>query len=273
LGIYDIRRPGAKENTVHPVGVWIPVTTECFMNILITNDDGYDAEGLVAAYRAIRSLGTVHVVAPITQRSACSHKITLSGPITVRKIGLEALGKEIYAVDGTPADCVRLAAEELIAEPIDLVISGINAGANAGVDTFYSGTIAGAREGAILSIRSIAISQAVRRPTPIDWGRTTEAATLLLEKLAFEELPGPGFLSVNLPARIPENIADNVHRVPVALDPMPMKFARRALDAGSLLEFDYGQNYWHRNTASPTDYSVVRDGGISIAAIPLVGRF
>ena len=243
------------------------------MNILITNDDGYDAEGLSAAHRAARFLGTVHVVAPVTQQSACSHKITLSGPITVRKIRLEALGQEIYAVDGTPADCVRLAAEELIAEPLDLVISGINAGANAGVDTFYSGTIAGAREGAILGIRSIAISQALRGPVPIDWDRTTEVAALLLEKLAFEELPGSGFLSVNLPAPIPENITDNVHRVPVAVDPMTMNFHRRELDGGSVLEFDYGRNYWHRNTASPTDYSVVRDGGISITAIPLVGRF
>jgi 5'-nucleotidase len=242
------------------------------MNILITNDDGYDAAGLMAACRAAKPFGNVHIVAPVTQRSACSHKITLDEPMTVKQIEQEPFGR-IFVVDGTPADCVRLANEELLSEKIDLLISGINAGANAGVDTFYSGTVAGAREGAIIGIRSIAISQAVRHPLEIDWDKAEEAARLILPQLLEEELPGPGFFSVNLPLPIPDNIIDNTRRVPVAVAPMPTNFTRRELSDGRGVEFRYGRGYWDRHVPGDTDYAIIRNGQIAIAAIPLVGRF
>src|SRR3972149_10306423 len=111
-------------------------------------------------------MGKVHVVVPKSERSACSHTIALRGPITVQRRTHPVYGLS-YAVDGSPADCVRLAVGTLVGGPIDLCISGINHGANAGVDTFYSGTVAGAREAAILGIRAIALSQARRGPTAI----------------------------------------------------------------------------------------------------------
>ena len=242
------------------------------MNILLTNDDGYSAPGLHAAYRALTELGCVHVVAPRLERSACSHTITLRGPIRVEAIKHEEFG-ETYAVDGSPADCVRLASAALIEKPIDLVVSGINRGANAGVDTYYSGTVAGAREAAMLGIRAIAVSQAVRAGLETDWAAATDITATLLKKLSTEPLPGPGFFSVNLPAPIPKDAGNHVHRVPLAANPAPMQFDRAERDDGRVMVFDYGASYWLRGATGPCDYSVIRDGGIAVTAIPLFGRF
>ncbi len=241
------------------------------MNILITNDDGYKAPGLAAAYEAVRKLGSVSVVAPTSERSACSHMITLRRPITVERLNHPPFGK-IYAVDGTPADCVRLAFTELVPSRIDLVVSGINSGANAGVDTFYSGTIAGAREGAILGIPAIALSQALRRDVEIDWPTASAVAGQIVGNLIEQALPERAIWNVNLPAPIPPNPMDHIHRVSVATHPMPMRFKRTEREDGRILEFEYGASYWARDESGPNDYSVIRDGGISITAVPLVGE-
>ncbi len=241
------------------------------MNVVLTNDDGYDAAGLRAAYDALTPLGRVHVVAPSTERSACSHTITLRRPITVERRTHPTYGVS-FAVDGTPADCVRLAFAALVEHPIDLLVAGINQGANAGVDTFYSGTVAGAREAAILGIRAIAVSQA-QRGIPPDWTAATAVTKLLIADLLREKLPGPGFWSINLPAPIPPEPMKHVHRVPVAIHPLPMTFDRTDSPDGKIMEFDYGASYWLRDVTGPSDYSVLKDGGIAVTAIPLYGRF
>ena len=242
------------------------------MEIVLTNDDGYDAPGLHAAYEALRALGQVHVVAPRSERSACSHAITLRRPITVERVRHAHFGN-VFAVDGTPADCVRLAWAALIEKPIGLVVSGINGGANAGVDAFYSGTVAGAREGAILGLRAIALSQAIRAGIDADWQAATAAAGIVLEPLLHEALPGPGFFSVNFPSPIPPEPEKHIHRVPAAVHPMPMTFNRSDSDDGRTMQFDYGASYWLREVSGPSDYSVIRDGGIAVTALPLFGRF
>ncbi len=240
------------------------------MNILLTNDDGYRAEGLAAAYRALSGLGEVHVVAPATEQSACSHKITMDRPITVRRIDHPGMGS-IHTVEGTPADCVRLAIIELLDHRPDLVVAGINHGANAGVDTFYSGTVGAAREGTILGIPAIALSQAYRNGIEPDWTLATEVVAGIVATLVRETLPGPGFWSVNLPAPIPEDFASCIHRTVVALEPMPFTFDKTQEDG--VARYKYPRDYWSRRTTTHSDYTVVRDGGISIAAIPLIGKF
>lgn len=271
------------------------------MNILLTNDDGFDAPGIRAAYQAAAKHGTVHVVAPKDERSACSHSISLYRPIAVRRVQHPQLGP-IHTVDGTPADCVRLAIGPLLDVPIDLVISGINCGANTGVDLFYSGTIAAAREAAMLGIRGIAVSQAVRKDVELDWDAAAMVTAKLLERLAHEELPSCGFISVNLPAPIPDNALDQVHDVPSAQETIPLNFQRTAQHDGKQLdkeqikdkqlddlqfddkqlddmqlddrmEFRYGKSYWERRVTEPSDFSVVRDGGISVTRIPVFGKF
>jgi len=240
--------------------------------ILLTNDDGYLAPGLLAAFRAVVELGTVCVVAPRLERSGCSHSITLGEPIVVERFEQEELGN-VFAVDGSPADCVRLAAASLMAPPIDLVLSGINRGANAGVDVFYSGTVAAAREGAILGIRSISLSQAVRTGVDVDWSASARAAEVVVRALLRESLPGPGFWSVNFPAPVPDDPQNHLHRVPVATRPVPMQFDRAAEEDGRRMIFTYGASYWAREAAEASDYGVIRDGGIAISAVPLHGAF
>jgi len=255
-------------------------------NIILTNDDGIDAPGLVAAYDAICDMGNVHVVAPNSERSACSHTITLRRPITIERVQHTHFGPS-FSVDGTPADCIRLAFAALFQEPMHLVISGINRGANAGVDTFYSGTVAGAREAAILGVHAIAFSQALRRDVTTDWSKATGAVRSLASQLIEEKLPGPGFWNVNLPAPIPDDPGAHVHRVPVAVHPMPMTFKQQEKEDGRemqkdgkvtpeesrVMQFEYGASYWLRDVTGPSDYSTIRDGGIAVTGIPLYGQF
>src|SRR5258706_7250986 len=125
--------------------------------ILITNDDGVHAPGILALAQALRPLGEVHVVAPDREVSACSQSLTLKHPLRA-----EPLEERVHSVDGTPADCVNLAFVKLLPRRPDLVVSGINRGANLGDDIFYSGTVGGAREGTFFGVPSIAMSLAVK---------------------------------------------------------------------------------------------------------------
>jgi len=242
------------------------------MNILLTNDDGFEAPGLEAAYTALASLGNVFVVAPHIERSACSHSISLHRPISVQRVEHGRMGY-IHAVDGTPADCVRLAISELLNFRIDLVVSGINRGANTGVDTFYSGTVAAAREAAILGYRAFAVSHAVRSGHEIDWAAAAVITNNLLRRFHKESLPGPGFHSINLPSPLPQDADQRVHLVPIAAETVPLSFERRAAEDAKVAEFAYGKDYWNRPVTEPTDFSVVRDGGIAVSTVPLFGSF
>lgn len=129
------------------------------MRILICNDDGIFAPGIAALREALSDLAEIHVVAPETERSAVGHAITIYNPLKTKRIqkGGMFFG---HAVDGTPADCVKLAISALLPEPPDLVVSGINLGPNAGISVIYSGTVSAATEGTILGIPSMAISLA-----------------------------------------------------------------------------------------------------------------
>ncbi len=242
------------------------------MNILLTNDDGGDAPGLQAAYNALTGLGTVHVVAPRAEQSSCSHAITTGRPINVEPLSNEVFGT-LYAVDGTPADCVRLGHAVLIPGRIDLVVSGVNRGANAGVDIFYSGTVAGAREAALIGIPAIAVSQATRVGVEIDWPAVTAITAELVPELIDQGLPRPGFWSINYPAPLPADPGKHVHRVPVAECCWPIHFERADVQDGRSMQFQYAAPYWERGVTEPSDYTVIRDGGIAISAVPLFCRF
>src|SRR3990167_189898 len=121
--------------------------------ILVTNDDGYRSEGIQALARALRDLGTVTTVAPTTEASAVGHALTLRRPLR-----LEAIDDHVFSVDGTPTDCVNVAAAHVFKGLPDLVVSGINKGWNLGEDVTYSGTVAGAMEAALLGVAGLAAS-------------------------------------------------------------------------------------------------------------------
>lgn len=133
------------------------------MRILVTNDDGIGAKGIYKLAEALSKEHEIIVVAPRNQRSACSHSITIENVINIKEEFLENLNVKAYSLSGTPADCVRVGINKICDKKIDMVISGINRGLNAGTDVIYSGTVSAAIEAAICKIPSIAVSQGISK--------------------------------------------------------------------------------------------------------------
>jgi len=167
------------------------------MRILLVNDDGIHAEGLAALYAAADGLGERTVVAPDSPQSAAGRSMTLHAPLEVTQVAVEG-GFVGSAVTGRPVDCVKLAMRELLDQPPELVLAGINAGANVGVNVFYSGTVAAAAEGALFGIPSVAFSLA--GGGEMHYGRAGKIARWVLDGLLAAGLAGGDLVNVNIPA-------------------------------------------------------------------------
>ena len=163
------------------------------MKIILTNDDGIDAPGLETLANCVRNFGDLLIVAPAAAQSGIGHRITVRTPIRVDQIDTD-----VYRVEGTPADCSRIALKQL-ATDADMVIAGINPGANLGSDVYNSGTVAAAREAAILGCPAIAVSQYISKDQKIDWDITGQHAGPVLKMLINYRLPRAHFWNVNLP--------------------------------------------------------------------------
>lgn len=166
------------------------------MKLLLSNDDGIYAEGLRALHRRFSDTCSTVVVAPDQECSAISHAISLEMPIRSRKVSLRN-GDKAYAVSGTPADCIKLAMIELLKERPDLMISGINPGANTGVHINYSGTLAAAREAVFYGIPAMAVS--IMGKTPGYYDQAAQFVEDLAKKVMANGLPEGTFLNVNIP--------------------------------------------------------------------------
>lgn len=167
------------------------------MNILVANDDGIEAEGI---YELAKSLSTKHnvtVVAPDSQRSAVSQSMAIFNPILARKVEFKDLDIDAYSISGMPSDCVKLGVYSLMKEKPDIVFSGINCGANFGTDTLYSGTVGAATEGALIGIKSVAIS--TNSMCPKHYKTAAEYALVLADWLEKNDLPDGNILNVNVP--------------------------------------------------------------------------
>ncbi len=167
------------------------------MKVLLTNDDGIYAKGLRALINKLSADHEVYVVAPAHEQSAKSHSITMHHPIMVNEIDLYENVEAAYAIGGTPADCVKIAIEELLKITPDLVISGINDGPNLGNDIIYSGTVAAAVEGSFYNVNSIAVSLNGRRNSEFDVAADFIAEHL--EGFASMELPLDTAININVP--------------------------------------------------------------------------
>jgi 5'-nucleotidase len=223
--------------------------------ILVTNDDGVHARGIKALTAVLEALGEVHVVAPDREVSACSQSLTLKHPLRA-----EPVEERVYAVDGTPADCVNLALVKLLPRRPDLLVSGINRGANLGEDVFYSGTVGGAREGTFFGVPSFAISLASQSGGDFSYAAASAAriAALILEK----GLPERTLLNVNVPAGTPKGAIVTVQ-------------GRREHE-GTILEgldprrrtyywIEEGRDQWVSDDLS--DIHAIREGFISITPL------
>jgi len=172
------------------------------MHILISNDDGIMAKGIVALAEALLPLGHVSVAAPNRERSACSHSLTLEHPLRATPVHFPVPVHNAWAISGTPSDCVKLAVGQLLKESPDVVVSGINKGANMSVDVFYSGTAAAAMEGAFAGFPAFAFSLASYDPNSDFTGAARWARECLKQIMASG--PEKGIMyNINVPA-LPE---------------------------------------------------------------------
>jgi 5'-nucleotidase len=235
------------------------------MTILLTNDDGITAPGLVAMYRELLTLGHVEVVAPETVQSATSHGITLKTPLLTSRVTVENAFTGT-AVDGRPADCVKLAVSQILPKPPDLVISGINSGANVGINVIYSGTVAAAIEAAFLGLPSIALSLYIKNDFPIDYARTAQLARHTIDLILAAGLTGGQVVSVNIPPLHPGQSPRGIKVVRQCTRSWVDTYERRKDPRGS----DY---FWNTSvftlstTDNDTDVAALRDGYITVTPL------
>jgi 5'-nucleotidase len=223
--------------------------------VLVTNDDGVHAPGIRALAEALAEVGEVHVVAPDREVSASSQSLTLTHPLRAEKVR-----ERVYAVDGTPADCVNLALVKLLGRRPSLVVAGINRGGNLGDDVFYSGTVGGAREGTFFGVHSIAVSVAARAEH--DYGPAAAFARRLAALVLEKGLPERTLLNVNVPPGRPRGVAVTVQgrrthegTILEALDPRHRTY----------YWIEEGRDDWIRDDMS--DIFAVRSGLISVTPL------
>jgi len=223
--------------------------------ILVTNDDGIDAPGIAALEHALAAVGEIYTVAPISEQSAASRRITLRRPFRY-----ETRGKNRFAVDGTPADCAMMALTHILEDPPDLLVSGINNGPNLGENVFYSGTVAAAAEGAKYGIPAIAMS--VNQRVDIDYTQAANFAAELALKVLSQGLPDGIALNVNVPYP--------------TYDGVEITHQSRKISRNMMIETKdpYDRPYYWMHEEVPlddaepgSDYAAIRDGKISITPL------
>lgn len=226
--------------------------------ILVTNDDGVHSPGIHALAAALVPLGEVLVVAPHAESSAIGHALTLRRPLRI-----ETHERGYFAVDGTPTDCVNLGVAVLMkGELPDLIVSGINTGWNLGDDVTYSGTVAGALEGALLGVPAIAVSLRRGRDAAFDFAPSAEAARLLAGVVLSQGLPDRTFLNVNVPKGRPRGFKrtvqgkrNHITKISERLDPRGKPY----------YWIEEGIDEWAPHDRS--DYHAVKEGFISVSLL------
>jgi 5'-nucleotidase len=232
------------------------------MRILITNDDGVYAPGLLALHRALSRRHQVQTVAPETEQSAVGHAITLADPIRIRRLGPRT-GMDGWAVSGTPADCVKLAVNELLAQPPELVVSGINLGANVGVNLLYSGTVSAATEAAILGLASIAVSLNTHHDP--DFSYAARFAAHLADALPGLGLPPATPLNVNVPA-LPAGEIKGVRLCRQSQARLVERFIRREDPRGHVYYWQAGETMGQQD-GMDTDHAALEAGYVTITPV------
>jgi 5'-nucleotidase len=241
------------------------------MRVLLTNDDGISAPGLQAARRALRELDGIEldVIAPDSNRSATARSITTRSPLTVEEVEFDD-GDVGYATDGTPVDCVRFAELGLVGGRPDLIVSGINHGANLGDDITYSGTVAAALEGIVLGIPAVALSQQSSGggmgyvSGRFDFSVAAAFAAELVVRLATESMPEATLINVNCPAGEPQGI--EVTKLGKRIYNDELKLVGEESEGGRRRYEIYGWQPGYEEIEG-TDLNAVAEGRISVTPI------
>jgi 5'-nucleotidase len=221
----------------------------------LTNDDGCDAPGLEALRQAAAAFGRCRVVAPIGPMSGCGHRVTTHVPI-----GITRLAEDRVAVDGTPADCVRLGLDHL-APGVAWILAGINAGGNLGADIHHSGTVAAVREGVLHGVPGIAFSHYTARGRAIDWPRTSRWTDAVLRRLMARVPEAGTFWNVNFPHLLPDWPDPEI--VFCALDPSPLPLNYQVKNDAAV----YCGDYQSRARRPNSDVDICFSGQIAVTLI------
>lgn len=232
------------------------------MQILLTNDDGIFAPGLAALYKELVKMGDVTVVAPSSSRSGASHSITYAQPLVCNKVDIN--GQFVgFSVQGSPADCVKLAVMELHKEPIDLLVAGMNNGANAGINVYYSGTVAAAMEGAFLKIPAVAMSLCVEAPgVSGDFEKGAGYCAKILKKLM--PVQSGDVINVNIP-QLSKGEPKGVKVVPQSSKGFDEYYIPQKNEQGQTVFQLAGINHLVDN--APTDTTALELGFITVTAL------
>ncbi|MBN9521567.1 5'/3'-nucleotidase SurE [bacterium] len=228
------------------------------MKLLVTNDDGIDAEGIAALAEASRMIGEVVVVAPAGPQSGVSHAVTTGKAVCVDERGAGRL-----SVSGTPADCVRVGLLQIVPDA-RFILSGINHGGNLGADVYYSGTVAAVREAVLHGWTGVALSQYKKKRLDFDWPRTTRWATRVLADLLARPPKRGAFFNVNFPHLAPTDPDPEVVFCP--LDPHPLPLSYRHEETGLV----YDGNYHLRDRAPGADVDACFSGRIAVTELRLL---
>lgn len=233
------------------------------MTILISNDDGIHAPGLQALVQCLQDLDEIYVVAPDRERSATGHGITVHRPLRLEPVSLPDLKARAWAVDGTPADCVKLAVEDLLPGPPTLVVAGINQGANLGTDVLYSGTVSAAIEGVINGCPALAVS--LTSYGHRDFSTAAAVARQMVTRILEQGLPRGVLLNINVPAAKPRGtrITRLGHRRYVNI------FHKRTDPRGRIYYWMAGEPLDVEENNDDTDVQAIKNNFISITPIQL----
>jgi len=229
------------------------------MHFLVSNDDGITARGIQVLAQTMKQLGKVTIVAPDQNRSGASNSLTLTSPVRIRE--LEA---NTFRVSGTPTDCVHIALTGLLKSDPDMVVSGINAGANLGDDVIYSGTVAAAMEGRFLGLPAIAVSL-VFDERPVHYESAAAAVTLIVQRLIRDPLPADTILNINVPDRPVEALEGfEVTRLGHRHRAEPTV---RMIDPRGVPMYWIGPAGAEQDAGPGTDFDAIRRGYVSITPI------
>jgi len=232
------------------------------VQILLTNDDGIYAPGLAAMERELNQLGEVCIVAPATEQSGVGHSITFLNPLIVKEV-FDGKRQRGWAVEGSPADCVKLALAEFCPRRPDLVVSGINGGLNAGINVLYSGTVAAAIEGAFFAITSIAVSLEYDEHAEFD--KAARLARRLIEKILNQKGPEPQLYNLNIPTTALGGKTE--------VKTVPMDVARYGEDFESRRDPKGRRYYWatgeppSSSESHETDLSALAKGYVTLTSL------
>lgn len=235
------------------------------MRILLTNDDGIFAPGLRALREELMKLGEVTVVAPATEQSAAGHSVTLLVPLIVQEVFDDQKRFLGWAVEGRPADCVKLALLELLAEPPDIIISGLNAGSNAGINVLYSGTVAAAIEGAFFRKTAIACSLGWPKFKPHDFASGAAYARKVIEQILASRPSDGTLFNVNIP-NLENGPVKGLRVVPQNVAPYVENFVRRK-DPRGRTYFWLGADFGCPEPHPDTDESALQENYITLTPL------